>query len=125
MKLNTNDMKQGIIILSSLLIFSIFSVFPQMKAPQDWVGYEEVMGVKNNLRFYNFDVTLIESSAPANVFWPEDDINFKFQVVNNTQEPIDTDAKIHIIRYGTKGIPTIVFDIIYRYRNICITIRCN
>lgn len=60
-----------------------------MKAPQDWVGYEEVMGVKNNLRFYNFDVTLIESSAPANVFWPEDDINFKFQVVNNTQEPID------------------------------------
>ncbi len=105
MKLNTNDMKQGIIILSSLLIFSIFSVFPQMKAPQDWVGYEEVMGVKNNLRFYNFDVTLIESSAPANVFWPEDDINFKFQVVNNTQEPIDTDAKIHIIRYGTKGIP--------------------
>lgn len=70
MKLNTNDMKQRIIILSGLLVFSIFSVFSQMKAPQDWVGYEEVMGVKNNLRFYNFDVTLIESSAPANVFWP-------------------------------------------------------
>lgn len=93
------------VILSILSVFLSIGAFSQMKAPQDWAGYEEIMGVKNNLRFYDFDATLIESTAPANVFWPGDNINFKFQLVNNTQKAIDAEAKIYIFRYGTKGIP--------------------
>lgn len=105
MKLNVNILQKWMISFSILFFFYGATSFAQMKAPQDWLGYEEVMGVKNNLRYYDFDVTLIESTAPANVFWPGDNIDFKFQLVNNTQKVIDTDARIHIIRYGTKGIP--------------------
>ncbi|MDR3062183.1 MAG: hypothetical protein LBU57_08740 [Dysgonamonadaceae bacterium] len=76
-----------------------------MKEPHEWVGYEDVLNVKNGLRQYDFDVNLTESTAPANVFWPKDDIHFKFQLINNTKENIDIDAKVHIIRYGTRGIP--------------------
>ena len=84
---------------------AISTLTAQMKAPEDWIDYEEVMGVKNGLRSYDFNVNLIESSAPANVFWPGDDIRLKFQLVNNTSMQIDVDAKVHVFRYGTKGIP--------------------
>ena len=65
---------------------TVSTLTAQMKDPQNWVGYEEIMGVKNGLRFYDFDVNLIESSAPANVFWPGDDIRLKFQLINNTSQ---------------------------------------
>ena len=77
----------------------------QMKDPQDWIGYEKVLGLKNGLRSYDYDVNLVESSAPANVFWPGDQIRLKFQLVNNTNQPIGADARAYIIQYGTKGIP--------------------
>ncbi len=89
------------------LIFNISFDRPlaaQMKAPESWLGYEEVFGVDNGLRQYDFDVLLTESSAPANVFWPGDNIDFKFQVLNNTGSPISLDGYAHIIGYGTRGI---------------------
>ncbi|KAA6327998.1 hypothetical protein EZS27_023060 [termite gut metagenome] len=93
----------------SILVFILFIVCnaanAQMKDPQDWVGYEDVMGVKNGLQHYDYNATLIESTAPANVFWPGDNINLKFQLENNTHQTIETDAKIYVFRYGTKGIP--------------------
>lgn len=93
------------IILAAMSFLALLPLTAQMKAPQDWVGYEDVFGVKNGLRFYDYDVNLIESSAPANVFWPGDAMRFKFQLINNTSEQMDVDAKIHIIGFGTKGIP--------------------
>ncbi len=89
------------------LIFNISFDRPlaaQMKAPESWLGYEEVFGVDNGLRQYDFDVLLTESSAPANVFWPGDNIDFKFQVLNNTGSPMSLDGYAHIIGYGTRGI---------------------
>ena len=73
-----------ILVLIALSFMTVSTLTAQMKDPQNWVGYEEIMGVKNGLRFYDFDVNLIESSAPANVFWPGDDIRLKFQLINNT-----------------------------------------
>lgn len=98
-------MKKKMLLGMSLLVSCGISLFSQMKAPQDWVDYEKVMGVKNNLRYYDYDVTLIESSAPANVFWPGDKVCFKFQLLNNTKDVIDTEATVHVFRYGTRGIP--------------------
>lgn len=90
-----------------LLFFSmLFSpeIFSQMKAPVDWLNYEKVFGVKNNRRFYDFEVYCIRSSATANTLWPGDKARFTFQIINNTNAPISEDAKVEIIRYGTKGI---------------------
>ncbi len=93
--------------LAGVLLLGLiaFNGAAQMKEPQDWVGYEQVLGVKNGLRSYQYDVALIGSSAPANVFWPGDPIRLTFQLVNRTSEPIRIQGKIKVIRYGTRGIP--------------------
>jgi hypothetical protein len=80
-----------------------------MKAPHEWQDYETVFGLKEGLRFYDYDVIPFYSSAPANVFWPGDKIEFRFQLQNNTDAAICSDAKIHIIQYGAKGIPNDVW----------------
>lgn len=98
-------MKHKVFVFLMALPLSVWNLSAQMKAPEEWKGYEEVMGVKNGLRFYDYDVKLIESSAPANVFWPGDNVRLKFQLTNNTSEPIDVDAQIHVLRHGTRGIP--------------------
>ncbi|MDR1336397.1 MAG: GH92 family glycosyl hydrolase [Tannerella sp.] len=77
----------------------------QMKAPHEWKDYETVFSVKEGLRSRDCDVIPFYSSAPANVFWPEDKIELKFQVKNNTGQAIKTNAHVHIVRYGTRGIP--------------------
>ena len=49
-----------ILVLIALSFMTVSTLTAQMKDPQNWVGYEEIMGVKNGLRFYDFDVNLIE-----------------------------------------------------------------
>lgn len=92
-------------MMGSVSLLFTLCASAQMKEPQDWVGYEEVMGVKNGQRSYTYDVNLVESSAPANVFWPGDDIRLTFQLINNTNEAITVDGTMYVIRYATKGIP--------------------
>jgi len=86
-------------------VFLFQEINAQMKAPDEWLNYESVMKVKNNLRFYDYDVYCIRTSSPANLFWPGEKPKFTFQIVNNTNEPISTDAKVEIVQYGSKGIP--------------------
>jgi hypothetical protein len=88
-----------------LCLFFPAAVFAQMKAPHEWKDYETVFGVREGLRSYDYDVIPFYASAPANVFFPEDKIEFQFQLKNNTGDMIRTAARIHIIQYGTKGIP--------------------
>lgn len=107
-----------IVFLTILLFVSLYSK-SQMKSPEEWVGYESVMGVKNGLRHYDYDVKTIYSSAPANVFWPGDDVRFKFQLVSNVNEKIDVLALVHIIQYGTRGIPNDIWTPeIYKIKDV-------
>lgn len=93
-----------------ILFYSLFtSVYSQMKKPHEWLNYETVFGVKEGMRFYDYEVIPTFSSAPANIFWKGDKIDFRFQIKNHLDNPIDTDAEIHIIQYGTKGIPNNVW----------------
>lgn len=91
-----------------LIIFCVFffqEVNAQMKDAPDWLNYESVLNVKNNQRNYDYDVYCIRTSSTANLFWPGEKAKFTFQIVNNTNEPIFTDAKVELIQYGSKGIP--------------------
>ena len=76
-----------------------------MRGPEEWLNYEKVLNVKNGLRNYDYNVSCIRTSSPANVFWPGEPVALTFQVVNNTNSPINVEGKIDIIRVGTKGIP--------------------
>ena len=76
-----------------------------MKEPKDWTNYERVFDLKNNLRQYNFDVSVIHSSCITNVLWPGEQPTYIIQVINNLDSSVTVDGKIDIIRYGTEGRP--------------------
>ena len=60
-------MKKQYLLLTFLTMFSSF-IQGQMKEPYEWVGYENVMKVKNGLRHYDYDVktlSLIHISEPT------------------------------------------------------------
>lgn len=86
-----------------LLQISTLEMFAQMKAPEEWVNYESVFGVKNRQRHYNYDVALIRASNTTNVLWPGEQPSYTIQVVNQLNEPINTTGTIEVISYGTRG----------------------
>lgn len=98
-------MMKQLYLFFSLLVVSTLCGNAQMVDPYNWAGYEQVMGVKNGLRHYDYDIKTTYSSAPANVFWPSENVKFTFQLVSHTEEPIDVMASVQIIRYGARGIP--------------------
>ncbi|MDD6211399.1 MAG: hypothetical protein PUB21_12445, partial [Bacteroidales bacterium] len=97
--------KNRVIVTALVSLFCVFMLKAQMQEPHNWKNYEEILGVKNGLRHYDYDVTTIYSSAPANIFWPDDKVKFTFQLSSNIDRAITENAHVHIIRYGTKGIP--------------------
>ncbi len=76
-----------------------------MKTPEEWLNYDEVLGLESGLRFYDFDVDCIGTSSPANVFWPGEKVILTFQIVNNTDKDLSAKGFIDIIHCGTIGIP--------------------
>ncbi len=82
-----------------------FNSMAQMKAPQEWVNYEQVFGVKNNQRQYDYDVTVIRSSTHSNVLWPGEQPSYTLQIVNHLKAPLVADGRIDVISYGTRGRP--------------------
>ncbi|NLR67020.1 hypothetical protein HGH92_22115 [Chitinophaga varians] len=88
-----------------LLVSSGYNGMAQMKAPADWVRYEEVLGVKNNQRHYDYDVSVVRASCPTNVLWPGEQPSYTLQVVNRLNEPIVATGSIELIPYGTRGLP--------------------
>ncbi|GHT60469.1 hypothetical protein AGMMS50239_09490 [Bacteroidia bacterium] len=90
-----------------------------MKAPAEWIGYEETFGVKNNLRHYDYEVKPVYSNTPANVLWPGEKIRFTFQLTSNIDRPIDVKAQVHVIQYGTKGLENDVWwPVIYAVKEV-------
>ncbi|MDB5011273.1 MAG: hypothetical protein JWQ06_2062 [Mucilaginibacter sp.] len=96
-------------LCSLLLVISCLNSNAQMKAPYEWVNYEQVLGVKNNLRAYQYNVSVIRSSTSTNVLWPGEQPAYTIQIVNNLSEPLQVKGKIDIIRYGSKGRPNDVW----------------
>jgi hypothetical protein len=79
-------------------------IFAQMQEPQYWINYEKVLGVKNNLRQYDFDVAVIASTNTTNVIWPGEQPRYTIQIINNLSGDIHEEGKIEIIKIGTKGL---------------------
>jgi len=80
-----------------------------MVPPQNWVNYEKILGVTNNLRHYDYDVYPVRSAVPTSVWWPDDKPAYTIAVVNNGDQPMQVKGRIDIIRYGTKGRPNDVW----------------
>lgn len=64
---------------------------------------------KSGLRRYDYDVSLIQSSVPANILWPGEQTRITFQVANRLDKPLSVEGKLEVIRYGTRGKPNDVW----------------
>ena len=97
--------------MRSIFLFLFFFMFllppalPQMRAPEEWLNYESVLGLKNAQRVYDYDIFCKGSSASVNVFWPGEKARFTFHITNNTDASLVTTGRVDIIRYGCKGLP--------------------
>ncbi|NLR62356.1 hypothetical protein HGH93_29965 [Chitinophaga polysaccharea] len=91
--------------MTALALISVVNSMAQMKAPEEWVNYESVMGVKNRQRHYDYSVMLTRAAIPSNVLWPGEQPSYTIQVVNELNEPLVADGKIELISYATKGRP--------------------
>lgn len=107
-----------ILALACLLILRC-STIAQMQDPPKWLNYEKELGVKNNLRTYDFDVAIIASTNHTNVLWPSEQPDYSIQIINNTEKQLAVSGKIDIIQTGTKGIPNDVWQPeIYKIKDI-------
>ncbi|MBO9732516.1 MAG: hypothetical protein J7623_27990 [Chitinophaga sp.] len=89
----------------ALILISAGNAMAQMKAPEEWVNYETVMGVRNHLRQYDYSVALVHATEPTNVLWPGEQPRYTIQVVNQLNGPLVAEGNIELISYGTKGRP--------------------
>ena len=69
------------------------------------VGYAQTLGLGQPGVKSSYEVHLISSSAPGNVFWAGDTPSFTFQITNSTALPIAASGHIDLIAYGTHGAP--------------------
>ncbi|WP_212005487.1 hypothetical protein [Chitinophaga sp. HK235] len=88
-----------------LLISSGYNGMAQMKAPAEWVHFEQLMGVKNNQRHYDYDVAIVRASCATNILWPGEQPSYTLQIVNQLKEPMVAEGRIELIPYGTRGLP--------------------
>jgi hypothetical protein len=93
-------------LVALLLLFSYAEqASAQMKAPAEWMNYEKVLGLQNNLRHYYYDVTIAQSSTNTNVLWPEEQPAYTVQVLNNMDDSMIASGSVELIHYGTKARP--------------------
>jgi len=77
----------------------------QMKSGEAMKNYEPVFGVKTGQHSYPYDITLIDATPKGNVLAPGEQPAFTFLIKNNGAQPIHEAGQLHVIHYGTRGIP--------------------
>jgi hypothetical protein len=93
-------------VLSAVLAAAaLVSVTPQLTGDiTAYTDFEKVFGYNPKEGFKNIDVNFVKSSAPGNVFWPSDEADFDFQVVNKTDQPIKAAGRFEIVEYSTRCV---------------------
>jgi hypothetical protein len=84
------------------------SAVAQMVSGPKIPGYAETFGLPAKTA-PTWSATLIQSSTPGNVLWPGEQPMFTVQVVNQTGEAIEAQAKADLIEYATRGRPNDVW----------------
>jgi hypothetical protein len=96
--------KPFLVLLGGALLLGA-SARAQMKSGEAMKNYEQVFGVQINQHSYPYDITLIDSTPAGNVLAPGEQPAFTFLLKNNGAEPIHEAGQIHVLHYGTRGIP--------------------
>ena len=68
-------------------------------------GAEAVFGLAKEQLATDYAVQETSCTAPANVFWPGDEVGFTVQVVNKSDQPLKVEGKAETIAYATACDP--------------------
>ncbi len=98
-------MKHSIVAAMVCLFIQNMPVISQMVEGTDIPEFGDVFGVDVSQRNYDVSMTLVHSTVPGNVLWPDDDAEFTLQAVNSTGSAIKVSGRIEVIAYGTRGRP--------------------
>ena len=77
-------------------------------APSDWGvlpkmhDYASVFGLGEAQQSDKLKITLLQSNAPGNVFWPGEQPKLTFQIENLTGQPINASGRVEAIRYAQR-----------------------
>ena len=96
--------KSCLVLLGGALLLGA-PAFAQMKSGEAMKNYEDIFGVKTNQHSYPYEVTLIDSVPAGNVLAPGEQPTFTFLVRNNQVAPLHEAGQLHVMAYGTRGIP--------------------
>jgi len=91
-------------LLAGILVILAFPAHAQVSGSA-MANYAQTFGLQPDQTHYDYSVKMLSSSAPGNILFPGDFETVSFQVINNTQEPLNTQGKIDVIDYGTHGQP--------------------
>lgn len=78
--------------------------YAQMKSGEQMAGFGEVFGVSVPPGLQLFTVALVASSTPGNVLFSGEQPRLTFRITNKAGQPIEAEARVRVIAYGTRGI---------------------
>ncbi len=93
-------------VLTAIFI-ALFALAPPalaLKGGRSMKDYEKVFGV-DFARNTGFNAILTRTSVWGNLFYPDEQPKFRFQLQNKTGQPLKLTGKVDIIAYGTRGMP--------------------
>ncbi len=76
-----------------------------MVTGSDMQSFGSVFKLQLGQREYPYAATLTKSSAPGNILFPGEQPTFTFQLSNNRDAPLQTQGRVELIPYGTRGLP--------------------
>jgi len=88
-----------------VLLLPLSLAHSQMVTGERMKNYETVFGVKPGQRSDSLDIDLLESLPESNVLYPGEQPVFRFLLTNRTNTPIQGDARMDVIAYGSRTIP--------------------
>jgi hypothetical protein len=77
----------------------------QMRTGRDMVDFDAALGLNRDRLLPGLSVTLIATNAPGCIYWPGEQPELTFQVVNRGAEPVQASGRAELIAFATVGIP--------------------
>jgi len=92
-------------LLPLVLVAFAVPVFAQMKSGSEMQNYDAVFGLSGASPANRYSVVYLGCDSPGNILFPSEQPEFRFQIKNETNQPLVTDGKADLVPFGTKGIP--------------------
>ncbi|MFW5982370.1 MAG: hypothetical protein ACOCQ9_00380 [Candidatus Brocadiia bacterium] len=90
-------------LFAVMVLMGVAAPAMAQQASQTWDfrNYEDAFELGEDQEATDYQVTVLDSNAPGHIFGEDEQPEFKFQIENLTDEPLEAEGKVELIRYGT------------------------